>query len=174
MNKPDDSSESQFREGTTADIATCVSLWVSACAARDGRAVAGVAERARPKFDRAENWIVAEHPSSGMRGFVLATAPGSGVPTDPPGAPVVGLLAVAPGGQGRGLGRALLSASTAELARLGHSQAVLHVLTENHTAVHLYEQSGWQPFGVPFEHTLLKRPMQTYKLDLHQQGIRST
>lgn len=129
----------------------------------------GVAERARPKFDSAESWIVVEHPVSGVIGFVLATTPGSGMPTDPPGAPVVGLLAVEPSGQGRGLGGKLLSAVASVLARRGHDQAVLHVLTENLAAVRLYETSGWQHWGAPFEHSLLKRPTQTYLLDLHRQ-----
>lgn len=119
------------------------------------QAVAGVAERARPKFDRAESWIVAVGRIVGIEGFVLATVPGSGVRTDPPGAPVVGLLAVAPSAQGRGVGANLLSAVAVDLAQRGHTQAVLHVLADNHPAVRLYASQGWQPLGKPFQHSLL-------------------
>ncbi|WP_369831281.1 MULTISPECIES: GNAT family N-acetyltransferase [Cryobacterium] len=62
------------------------------------------AERAQPKFDDSECWIVAEDTATGIVGFGLATKPGSGLVRDPPAAPVIGLLAVAPDAQGRGLG----------------------------------------------------------------------
>jgi hypothetical protein len=55
-----------FRIGTAADAAECVSLWVEACASPDGVAVAGVAERARPEFDRAQCWIMVEDPAIGI------------------------------------------------------------------------------------------------------------
>ena len=161
-----------FRNGTAADAAECVSLWVEACASRDGVAVPGVAERARPKFDRAQCWIMVEDPAIGILGFVLATKPGSGLPADPPDAPVVGLLAVAAEAQGRGLGGALLVAEAAELARHGHERSVLHVLADNHSAVRLYASKGWQPLGEPFQHALLKRPTQTYALDLDLRDVR--
>jgi hypothetical protein len=57
-----------FRNGTAADAAECVSLWVEACASPDGVAVAGVAERARPEFDRAQCWIMVEDPAIGILG----------------------------------------------------------------------------------------------------------
>ncbi|MEC5151443.1 GNAT family N-acetyltransferase [Cryobacterium sp. GrIS_2_6] len=155
-----------FRTGSAADTAECVALWVRACAARDGVTVAEVAERAQPKFDHAESWIVAEEPGAGIRGFVLATTPKRGLPTDPPDAAVVSLLAVAPDAQGCGLGRALLVNVADELQRHGHKHAVLHVLTDNHPAVDLYRHEGWRPLGEPFQHSLLKRPTQTYVLDL--------
>jgi ribosomal protein S18 acetylase RimI-like enzyme len=161
-----DVSELVYRQGTATDVAVCVSLWIEACAVRDGGSVTGVADRARPKFERAESWIVAEHRDVGAVGFVLATVSGSGLPTDPPDAPVVALLAVAPSTQGRGVGGELLSTVAADLARGGNARAVLHVLADNHSAVRLYESQGWQPLGKPFEHSLLKRPTQTYVLKL--------
>ena len=166
MREPSGRTEFVFRNGTQTDAASCVSLWVLACAARDGVAVAGVAERARPKFDRAECWIVAAEPATDILGFVLATKPRSGLPADPTDAPVVGLLAVAPEAQGRGLGGALLTAAAAELARRGHEHAVLHVLAGNSSAIRLYARNGWKPLGEPFPHALLKQPTQTYVLDL--------
>lgn len=150
-----------LRPGLSSDEDACVELWVAACAARDGQAFSGVAERARAKFPQVEAWVVAEA-ASGLAGFVLATAPGSGLPGDPTGAPLVALLAVDPAAQRSGLGAKLLTAITAEIAARGHREAVLHVLLGNTAAIALYKASGWEPFGDVFEHSLLKRPMQTY------------
>jgi ribosomal protein S18 acetylase RimI-like enzyme len=166
VRESDGVNELVYRRGAAADVAPCVSLWVEACAARDGRAVPGVADRARPKFDRAESWIVAERRDAGIVGFVLATVPGSGLPSDPPDAPVVGLLAVAPGAQRGGVGADLLSNMAADLTRGRHTCAVLHVLADNHPAVRLYASQGWRPLGEPFQHSLLNRPTQTYMLRL--------
>jgi len=159
----------EYRDGATADLEECLALWVDACFSRDGAAVVGVAERARPKFDDSECWIVAEDTSAEIIGFGLATKPGSGLMGDPPDAPVIGLLAVAPDAQGRGLGANLLRALTTELALRGYVQSVLHVLADHHTAVHLYEKMGWGQLGEPFQHSLLRRPTQAYVRDL--QGL---
>lgn len=172
MKDPGGENEVAFRGGTPVDAEECVSLWVRACIERDGAAVVGVAERAGPKFDDSACWIVAADKSTGIVGFGLATKPGTGLLGDPPAAPVVGLLAVAPGAQRRGLGADLLTALTAELALLGHDQSVLHVLADHHTAVHLYESMGWRPLGEPFQHSLLGRPTQAYVLDLNRLGAR--
>ena len=155
-----------IRHGSAEDTEECVALWVRACAARDGVAEAGVAERARPKFGHVETWIVAEEPGAGIVGFVLAMKPQSGLPSDPPDAAVVGLLAIAPDAQGHGLGGTLLASAADALARSGHERAVLHVLADNLPAVRLYERQGWMSWGAPFPHALLKRPTQTYLLDL--------
>ena len=170
MGKPTGQTDVVFRTGTPADTAECLALWVEACARRDGGAIAGVEERARPKFDRAESWFVAGSPGTGVLGFVLATTPGSGLPGDPSDAPVVGLIAVAPAAQGRRLGQALMLAVADELSRSGHERAVLHVLVDNHPAVRLYTSAGWRPLGEPVEHSLLKRPTQAYLLDLTLPG----
>ncbi|TFB82534.1 GNAT family N-acetyltransferase [Cryobacterium luteum] len=125
------------------------------------------AERAQPKFDDSECWIVAEDTATGIVGFGLATKPGSGLVRDPPAAPVIGLLAVAPDAQGRGLGANLLMVLTTELALRGYDQSVQRVLADHRTAVHLYEKMGWRQLGEPFQHSLLRRPTQAYVLDLH-------
>jgi ribosomal protein S18 acetylase RimI-like enzyme len=150
-----------LRDGAAADESGCVELWVAACAARDGVAVLGVAERARAKFTEPECWIVAEDEGA-MLGFVLGLKPATGLATDPTDAPIVGLLAVVPHVQGRGLGRILLAALMSRLGQAGHKQAVLHVLTDHYAAVHLYEGTGWRPVGDPFPHSLLGRTTQTY------------
>ncbi len=82
--------------------------------------------------------------------------------TDPEDAAVVGLLAVAPGQQARGLGRVLLRAVTDCLFDLGYKQAVLHALVDNAPAVRLYESQGWVAVGEEYEHSLLKRPLRTF------------
>jgi ribosomal protein S18 acetylase RimI-like enzyme len=156
---------SSIRPASRADVEACVSLWVAACAARDGQAFAGVAERARPKFDRSVGWFVAEHDGT-LDGFVLATGPGSGLPSDPPDAAVLGLLVTSPAAQGRGLARALIRHVTEHLVGLGHPRVVLHALLDNAAALRLYESEGWEAVGEPFEHSLLGRPMRTYGLDL--------
>jgi ribosomal protein S18 acetylase RimI-like enzyme len=166
MRDSSDPTVLRLREARSDEVEACVELWVSACAARDGQAYPGVAERARLKFDEATAWIVAERGPDSIVGFALATRPGTGVATDPPFAVVLGLLAVDPRAQGSGLGRELLSAITDSVAALGHAQIVLHVLTENTSAVRLYEAAGWRTQGTTFEHSLLKRPFQTYVRDL--------
>jgi ribosomal protein S18 acetylase RimI-like enzyme len=157
-----------LRDAYASEREACVSLWVAACASRDGRAYPGVAERARPKFDNAAAWIVAERAPGVIVGFALVTRPGSGVQSHPPSAVVLSLLAVDPEEQGSGRGRELLSAITDAAAALGHPKAVLHVLTGNESAVRLYEAAGWTAEGPTFEHSLLKRPFQTYVRDLRK------
>jgi ribosomal protein S18 acetylase RimI-like enzyme len=129
-------------------------------------AVPGVAERARPKFEHAVAWVVAEREDAEVAGFVLATGPGSGGPSDPPGAVVIGLVAVRPSDQGAGLATRMLAAVESRLVAAGFDDAVLHVLSDNAAAVRLYESAGWTPFGAAFEHPLLKRPTQTYRRSL--------
>lgn len=171
MNEPRNNGALVFRDGTVTDMEACLTLWVAACVARDGEAISGAAERARPKFENPECWILIEQPGHGCLGFVLATRPGSGLPTDPPGAPAVAMLAIRPTAQGGGLGAILLSAVAVELARRDHRRSVLHVLVENQTAVRLYERKGWRALGEPFQHSLLERPTQTYVLDLDSLGV---
>lgn len=56
---------------------------------------------------------------------------------------LVARLFVAPAGQGRGLGAALLAAAEAHAARLG-LWAALDVVAEAQAAVRLYERAGWR------------------------------
>ncbi len=154
-----------IRRAVASDVDRCLAIWVAASAHRDGQEHEGVAERARPKFDHSVSWLVAANDDA-IDGFVLATDPGSGMETDPEDAAVVGLLAVRPGRQSRGMGRALLRAVTEQLAALHYSRAVLHALIDNATAVRLYESEGWRAMGEEFEHALLHRPVQTFALEL--------
>ncbi|MFF3064874.1 GNAT family N-acetyltransferase [Oerskovia sp. NPDC057915] len=155
-----------LRPGRQDDLEQCLGVWIEASAARDGRQVDGVAARARGKFDRTIAWTVAADRGGDVVGFAVGTPPGSGLASDPPGAAVLGLLAVAPRAQGAGLGRRLLRDVTGLLVREGYSRAVLHVLADNAGAVSLYERDGWVPWGDPVEHSLLRRDSQTYVRDL--------
>jgi ribosomal protein S18 acetylase RimI-like enzyme len=161
----DPMSDRVIREAKDDEVEACVGLWVHACTVRDGVAVAGVAERARAKFDRRVVWLVSDAEGR-TDGFALVTAPGTGAVDDPADAVVLGLLAVAPDVQGAGLGRRLLGATADVLAARGYDRAVLHVLADNAAAVRLYESEGWEPSGEPFEHALLHRFAQTYVLNL--------
>jgi predicted GNAT family acetyltransferase len=48
--------------------------------------------------------------------------------------------------RGRGLGRAVTSAVTDELLRIGLRTIVLNVRRENHVAIRLYEQLGYERY----------------------------
>jgi GNAT superfamily N-acetyltransferase len=66
---------------------------------------------------------------------------------DPDGAGELYAINVDPDHWGTGAGRALLAAAQAELARLGHPEAVLWVLPGNHRARRFYEVAGWSDDG---------------------------
>jgi len=154
-----------MRSGGPDDVERCIEIRTAACAARDGQALPGVADRARPKFHSNIAFIVTGDREQ-LDGFVLATRPGSGMTTDPKNAAVVSLLAVDPALHGEGRGRALLRAVTDSLSGLGHEQAVLHALLDNPGAVQLYESEGWLAQGSAYEHSLLKRPLRTFARSL--------
>ncbi|WP_368498964.1 N-acetyltransferase family protein [Herbiconiux sp. A18JL235] len=151
----------RLRQGTTGDREQCLALWVAACAARDGRAVEGVADRARPKFDECVSWLIAGDRDR-VDGFALSTRLRSGRGADPYDAAVLGLIATEPERQGRGLGRALLRAASRDLAALGYGRAVLHARLDNAIAVHLYESEGWVPSGEVYEHPLWRLPTRAF------------
>ena len=64
-------------------------------------------------------------------------------------------LAVDPGHQGQGLGRALVAACVAQARRRGARKLTLRVLGGNHRARRLYESCGFQVEGVLREEFLL-------------------
>ena len=59
---------------------------------------------------------------------------------------------VDPGFRGKGVGRALVDAVVAQARAAGKRRVVLHVVTGNDPASHLYERAGFVPTGhtVPF------------------------
>lgn len=93
------------------------------------------------------------------------------MPTDPPGAAVVGLLAVHLSRQAHGVGRTLLQAIARQLAEAGYEQAVLHALLDNRPALGLYRSEGWRAVGEEYEHSLLKRPLRTFSPVLLEDGL---
>jgi ribosomal protein S18 acetylase RimI-like enzyme len=154
-----------LRAGTAADVDPCVSLWVAAVAARDGRpAPAGTAERARAKFARAHVAfaVASDNPGVGVVGFALVTVPGSAAAEDPPGAAYLAMLAVSSDRQNAGLGAALLDRVTAQAGAADHPELVLHVLASNTKAVRLYQSRGWHSLGAPSPHALTGQPSRTY------------
>lgn len=158
--------------GRPDDVEACVALWVTTVAEREGGvAPDGTAERSRSKFARRPvSFVVARTgtravgDSGGLVGFGLVTAPGTGMAADPPDAAYLGMLAVAPRSQGRGLGARLLERLESDARKAGHAALVLHVLTSNTAAVSLYRSRGWAELGEPFPHPLTGAATQTYEL----------
>ncbi|WP_419818248.1 GNAT family N-acetyltransferase [Glaciibacter flavus] len=156
-----------LRDGAEGDVEACVALWLSAVAERDGIALSEAgALRIRGKFDAPRvAWIVAVDGDTTV-GFALVAESGLGFDGDPADAAYLSLLAVAPEGQGAGLGRRLLTAAVDAARAEGRPGVVLHVLTANETAVRLYRATGWVEVGEVRPHPVSGRPMQTYLLPL--------
>ena len=155
----------RLAHGTADDVESCVDLWIAAVEARDGHpAVAGTRDRCLAKFERQHVAFIVARDGEAVAGFGLLTVPASGAVTDPPHAAYLALLAVAADAQGRGIGTAVLDALIADAAAAGHAELVLHVLTGNTAAVHLYTSRGWVPHGDPHEHPLSGEASQTYVL----------
>lgn len=153
--------------GSADDHAACIRLWLDALAARDGHpAVDGTAERCAGKFANDTVSFRVARDGGALAGFVLATVPGTGAPTDPPDAAYLALLAVGPSHQGAGLGARLLDAATRDARDAGHTALVLHVLTSNAAAVRLYTSRGWVARGAAHAHPLSGETSQTYTLAL--------
>jgi ribosomal protein S18 acetylase RimI-like enzyme len=171
-------SSALVREARPAEIDDCVELWVAAVAHRDGRTapavdpaddpvLVAVRARAEEKF-RAPRVACLVVPGDGRPdGFALLTAPGTGRPTDPADAVYLSLLAVRPGVQARGVGRALLTATVRAAAAAGHSRVALHVLADNDRAVRLYEAGGFRPTGTEFPHAVTGIVTRTYATERH-------
>lgn len=153
-----------LRPATADQVAGCIDLWCAAVAARDGVAEdPAVRARAGTKFlaDRVA-LLVAGSDDGGLDGFVLVTAPGTGLAGDPDDAAYLSLLAVRPDLQARGVGRALLVAGTDAALAAGHPSVALHALAGNTRAVRLYEAAGFRPTGTEFAHALSGAPTRTY------------
>ncbi|MDP4333274.1 GNAT family N-acetyltransferase [Curtobacterium sp. A7_M15] len=160
------------------EVAACVDLWVRAVAVRDGLPESeAVRERARSKFDvpRVALLVASSGPdrtsvdrsagTTGVAGFALVTAPGTGRDGDPEDAAYLSLLAVDPRAQGHGLGRSLLRAAVAEAGAAGHGRSLLHALDDNAPALRLYRSAGFRPVGDPFPHALNGQPTRVWVAD---------
>lgn len=154
--------------GRGDDLGSCTAVWLGSLEARDGFAPPpATADRCRSKFDLPiVSWRVLRDAGGGVRGFGLVTAPGTGRAQDPADAAYLSLLAVAPAAQRGGHGTALLAALLDDARQAGHPRAVLHVLTDNEAAVHLYLSRGWSTVGESFAHALDGRPTVTLGIDL--------
>lgn len=166
------------RAAVEDEVAACVDLWARAVAVRDGLPESeAVRERARSKFDvpRVELVVASSEPvrasadgpagPTGVAGFALVTAPGTGRHGDPEDAAYLSLLAVDPRAQGHGLGRSLLRAAVAGAGAAGHGRALLHALDDNAPALRLYRSAGFRPVGDPFPHALNGRPTRVWVAD---------
>jgi ribosomal protein S18 acetylase RimI-like enzyme len=148
------------------DLDACVDLWWRAVLHRDGSAPRDTRDRCRGKLTGPRiSWRVIMCDQR-VAAFGHLAPPGSGYADDPPGAAYLGLVAVDPHDQSRGLGAEVLATLIDDARAAGLSQAVLHVLVDNMRAVRLYEQSGWVARGEPIPHQSNGRPFQTFVLDL--------
>lgn len=171
------------RGAATAEIPSCIDLWVEAVAARDGAdPSSAVRDRAVAKFAAprvacvvvpahvaAESDVVRSAGGRRLDGFALVTEPGTGRPGDPADAAYVSLVAVHPDAQARGLGRVLLAGAVAAAREAGYRRVALHVLADNHRAVRLYEAGGFLPTGAEFPHALTGTATRTFLFDADRQ-----
>lgn len=98
--------------------------------------------RSRPGASRL---VVCADPGDPV-GFALV-GPVHDSDTSGPGLGELYAINLDPDAWGHGLGRELLAAATAELARLGFSEMVLWVATANSRARRFYEAAGWSADG---------------------------
>jgi ribosomal protein S18 acetylase RimI-like enzyme len=128
-----------------ADHPRCAELWMDALALRDGTARdPQVKQRALAKLAVPSGILAIAESDSMIRGFALAAdrTPPKGVATAH-----LTLLAVDPTIQARGVGRALLAATTRSLQMAGFVEATLSVLEQNVAARKIYKDAGWQVTG---------------------------
>ena len=92
--------------------------------------------------DRARDPVLVAQQDDRVVGFAVV-----GPAQDPEGAGELYAITVDPDHWGTGVGRALLAAAQAELARLGYAQAVLWVLPDNARARRFYQVAGWTTDG---------------------------
>jgi ribosomal protein S18 acetylase RimI-like enzyme len=66
---------------------------------------------------------------------------------------------VRPGLEGQGLGRRLLIEGESAMARHGFTDAILHVLRDNHHARRFYEAAGWETDGIDQVEEIFSQPV---------------
>jgi ribosomal protein S18 acetylase RimI-like enzyme len=149
------------------DLDACVDLWWRAVHDREGSTPpADTRDRCRGKLVGPRvSWRVVRD-GQRVAAFGHLAPPGTGNADDPPDAAYLGLVAVDPSDQGRGLGTAVIATLLEDARAAGLEQAVLHVRVGNTRAVGLYERSGWVARGEPFPHQSNGRLTQTFVLDL--------
>ncbi|ROP60873.1 GNAT family N-acetyltransferase [Curtobacterium sp. ZW137] len=152
------------RTAAPDEVPACIDLWAAAVAARDEIPEhPATRARAQEKFAAPRvACLVAAGPDGVVDGFALVTAPGTGRPTDPVDAAYLSLLAVRPGLEARGVGRALLTGAQDAARAEGHPAVALHVLADNDRAVRLYEAGGFVPTGEEFPHVITGVATRTY------------
>jgi len=127
-------------------------IWAEATAARDGdpEPLSGL-ELAREVLHRALDpsqeslLLIAKGDAGEVLGFA-ALAPVGGAPSGRRTAELK-YIGVQPGAWGRGIGGALLEATSSALREEGFSHAVLEVYVDNIRAIRLYQRWGWHTTG---------------------------
>jgi len=135
-----------LRIGTHADDADCARLWAQTVAARDGLEPDEETElRAIRKLAKGRiSLLVAVEPDGLITAFSLLQRDAQGTDTK---TAHLSMLAVHPTKQTHGLGGRLLNATHEQAIAGGFTAITLRVLTSNHRACNLYENTGWVPTG---------------------------
>jgi len=141
----------QFRRATLADVPDIVSLvesayrgdasrvgWTTEADLLDGQRT-DADEVARLVNDPAARIVIAED-AEGLQGSVLVKDEGD--------AAYIGMFAVRPGGQGKGVGKALLTeVERVSREELGHKVARMTVLVQRSELIAWYERRGYRRTG---------------------------
>jgi len=141
-----------LRPFSTADLESCVAVWLRALEARDGAAAPdGTAARVEARLALPSQWSVVVEQAAAVVGFATVLPDGD--------AALLQYLAVHPAHAGRGLGRRLLTAAVEHASGL---ELRLDVRIGNGRAIALYEASGFARTGAPVPHPLGGEPMARY------------
>jgi ribosomal protein S18 acetylase RimI-like enzyme len=138
----------QIRAGTPADVGAVVDCWVALAADQRRHASHLLAEPNRQviadsiRMATAAGLVVVADRDGAVVGFAMAHQELDGLQRDV-ALGVIDAMYVHPDARGRGLGRALLEAAEAALARRGADHVALEVLTANTRAHRFYTEAGY-------------------------------
>ncbi len=140
-----------MRGGTLADIEAAVSVWRESDNARRGGSPApqGHEERARSHLENPDSFLIIAEDADGVVGVACAMP---GLADDGAGPKVdglchVGMVFVAPGRWGEGIGGMLVDATLDEARSRGYAKAQLWTHENNDRAKRLYGNYGFERSG---------------------------
>lgn len=141
-------------------------IWAEATAQRDGEHEVATIEEARPVLDRvlqlANSYLMLAWQNAEIAGFAAL----SKLNHDQSASFEIHYLATAPSKSRQGIARALLENLTVFFKQQNADAAYLKVYEDNHSAVKLYTQAGWEPYGQSTIHPHSHRLEATYCLKL--------